>query len=740
MGILLGWPSYRAHYCLLNCFLILFLVGTSFFSCDIMHLLSEEQVISKQLREEAEGLPLGVLIYADFVDKKTMWFKFKPVKDSEMGFFMFNKHVKYRVFLNNEQKPVYESSKGNAEPLLFMALKGNSYYFELEFVQEVHQTYLYEGSFFIDYLESEEVKKVEATKITGVEIFRTYNTSTSIPGTKVTGYRQAPDGSYLITTLESGSYRWRNNEFLKLPLDKDALLLNPLDISENQTGTIYVVSDNGNVAVINNSELSWVSPGMLPCGKVFSVWNDSRNVSYFAGNEALCVEIDNFWGRIKYEGYLEYDRVKDLQEDKNQTLYLSTNRSIFRLDESLSLLDEIGKQCAPDGFKVDSQGGIYFYCDGAIHYYKDEKVTPIEHPAFEQIIDVFITSEGTPVVLTGSWTGLILDGKVKTLSDPLITESFNQVVEMDRDLYLLGPHQLLKLNSSDESFELLKTFSPSLQVPFILKQGKTLLVGSRGGDAQFVYYFNGALWQSFRPNGIQNNNVRSLAFTSSNQVLIGTDAGLSKLVFEESEVSITPIPFADNEVFIVNDMILHGDQILVYSSFKEGENIVSYDPVKGEIETYDKSSDLSELQHDTGTLNKIKKLVSENFDERCQFKILYPHTIESDHLAQPIYVSCGEGEVSFIEVHGESIVPVLVQEGEKILTISAVEKIPEGPLLLGANKTSYIYAYQNSEIQSVEGIWLGDEVQINILRRDNANRLFIGTTNGLFLSEVFKNE
>jgi signal transduction histidine kinase/ligand-binding sensor domain-containing protein len=391
-------------------------------------------------------------------------------------------------------------------------------------------------------------------------------------------------GNLYAVVSEKGIFQLKNNKWIiyqELPPEINASAINKLLFDRNTKNKVYLLTYRSGIYVLeggvakpffknpaidtyysieqDNKGNMWVGSekGAYLIHKNGSVlhFNGENGLSDNQVNEIFSDSEDNIWiscfsdGIYKYEGdaFIRYNKFKGqniaypisgIAADKNDNLWFGTyNKGIFKYD---------GKNVENLNNPLFKDKKIYFvYADKAkniwisiynngVWKYDGQKFSQVLKP--ERFDNSSITEDGEG----GIWiNGLIsstylMDGKTQKITG---FDGYSSCIfPLSKDSVLLGTSNgitLIKNKKIDKTFRI-KSLT-NVYVLCIIKHGDNLIFATLGDGIVTWNLKTKAIKRYVVGNGLNSNDIYSLAIDNKGDLWAGTGRGINKLTFDKQE-------------------------------------------------------------------------------------------------------------------------------------------------------------------------------------------------------------
>jgi len=395
--------------------------------------------------------------------------------------------------------------------------------------------------------------------------------------------------------------KWQLNQ--ALPYNMQAFAIREIVFDKKIDNKIYLLTYQKGVYILENgaAQLFFQNPDVdtyysLEQDNKGNMWVGSERGAYLIGKDGIIIKFNgenglsdnqvdkifsdaenNIWiscfsdGIYKYEGdaFIRYNKFKGqnvaypisgIAADKNDRLWIGTyNRGLFKYDgnqlENINLPDFMGKK-------------IYFvYADKAKNVWisvYNNGVWKYNGKQFTQVLkpDRFDNSSIVEDLEGGIWINgpmastYLKDGKTQKITG---FDGYSSCIyPLSKDSMLLGTSKgltLIRNKKVDPSFKIKQL--ENVYVLSIIRHGDNLIFATLGDGIVTWNVKTKAIKRYVVANGLNSNDIYSLAIDNRDKLWVGTGRGINKLTFNKTENGYTV--FRDHPLIVEcnQNAILH---------------------------------------------------------------------------------------------------------------------------------------------------------------------------------------
>lgn len=740
----------------MNFFFLALVIFLTFFNClpfDIGD-PSQEEIST---RDNPESIALGKLVQTVFLSEPEKWYRFSANTDAVVGFFLFNPHVSYRIYLNKGVSPLYQALNQAGEPLLFKVLAGNTYYLQLIFNQREHQTYQYTCDFFIEQLKSDRIEPESGSsdEEKWLEHYSSSSSASNIPSGRTfkVGDRVNKAGVILLT-VDGGPVAWNKSGFKVLeniPWSENEGLADIVDLSGDR---FLFLAQNGQLGITAGDKMIWLPKTLIPCENGNALFAIQSELVFLSGKDNLCWNYGITWYSDQVAGLAEKKtavwhgkQILKVISGVNSTFFL-TNQGVIEFSEPATMLSGVNDVCLPLDAVLDPQGAFVFLCSEGIFQYQpsDEgRSVKLDLPDLGNLKKFVPTNRGLFII--GSTAIGHYDFKKLTIVEGAPAFKEIDIVGDDDD----ADHFLIALENGLYSWSLTNglwqsefIFWRSFDQPFIKKDQTTVLVGSKSGDAVGFYLRENDHWSHMYPNGLMDNAINDLLFIEGgNKLLIATALGLVQMdmLANPKDFSSASLPIAQREETVGEVLQLFSVAEQHYAIVKRQDNshffrvdtLPSVQKIATETQRQTLGSHLAK-----NYFTALKAAFEKQLKHPCQMEILFPRMIPRPEEAYTgdIFVQCAEQTTASLFRYAEGyFLPIIVEENNSLSKITTVMQVDDGRFIFGGYANKQLYLYAGSRIQVIPGLQFMEEKRVTSLKK-RENLLYVGTHSGLYIGDL----
>ncbi len=609
MNLIIRWKSFLV---LVLFFLVLiFCCGP--IACDFQHSRYKVQQLGGDSRAESQLFLQGEVIATAFTHTNEKWFKLVADEESTVYFFIMNPHVLYRVYVDNDTTPMFDSQEPE-EPLFFALVPKKTYYFQLLFQNQTHQSYQYETSFFLDSLIIEEEEMAD-TEPQGLEKYTVEITSDTIVNSRIRRIKQGYDDSYFLIHPDGGFVKWTNSGFglynTKHGLSSDQIV----DVAELGSGKVWYLTTDKILGLTDGIDSWWIPSDVMKCKSLYGLWVDD-DVSWLLGKDEVCVQVGLRWHQFFQKDLFKSNPILMIADIPDEGILLSTSKGVIHYYDTLSMMDDINKICIPTHLLAISSDLIYFACTNDIYEYHQGTINKIDHEEITQLYAIKGDPQNRLIVLAKNWSGVRTDDTwvnyFSSTSDDVIHDVIHDVAHIAGDTYLVSDNAVYYWDESDNTWSEKLTFRYRLKEPFILAQNNELLVGSKGLEPSYLYHYQANTWKKVYPNGLVDNHVTALIKVPySDNILVGTKSGMALLSRNGEEVTFSPILLQGEMLFSVQQLFELDEKIYGVVSIADEIHLVEYDETGQLILSAEDMDQILQAWRDLDTVKETNEILGD---------------------------------------------------------------------------------------------------------------------------------